>query len=440
MLKDEYIKEKITTAAKRKTRRKDVKKVVDHMDKSVSEIKQLLINEEFIPDFHVPKLINESSCGKIRKIVKPNYKYEQIIHHMVVGQFGEVVSHGIYEHVYGTTKGKGTHKGSDQVEKWMKKYQGKKTYVLKTDIHHFFDSIDRGILKHKIDNVIRDKKFIRLMFILIEYDRIAEVLNEIVISGKDISIQQKKRISTLIAFDRIDQTIQLVLKMNLKQRTFLKVKEIIVDQRKGIPIGYYSSGWLGDFYLKDLDQHIVQDLHPDHYIRYRDDMVFISRNKRTLHRIQKELEGYMREELKIELKGNWQVFRFEYDPDNRKGRMIDFLGFQNHSNRKTLRKSTLRRIKRKSLKIGKEQRTSWYEATQIMSYLGQISHADVYKYYEDYVKPNVNARKMKRIISKHQRKENEKNEIRMEKGRKHSITGTHRQQVSAGKDVYQEEH
>lgn len=424
MLNDDYIKEKIQKAAKRKTRRKDVKRVIDHMDESVAEIKRILINEEFVPDFHVPKMINENSCGKVRKIVKPNYKYEQIIHHMIVGQFGKVVSHGIYEHVYGTMKGKGTHKGSEQLAKWMKKYQNKKVYILKTDIHHFFDTIDRGILKHKIDKVIRDKQFIRLMFILIEYDRIAEVLNIIAVSGTVLDIHQKKKISTLIAFDRIDQAVALISGMNLKDKAYLNAKEVIKDIRKGIPLGYYSSGWLGDFYLKDLDQHIIQDLHPDHYIRYRDDMVFVSKNKRTLHKIRKELDRYMADELKLELKKNWEVFRFEYDPEKHKGRMIDFLGFQQHCNRKTLRKSTLRRVRRKSLKIGKKSRTSWYDATQIMSYMGQIRHADVYKYYEDYVKPLVNVRKMKRIISKHQRKENEKDEIRMEKGRKHDVAGS----------------
>ena len=46
MLNDDYIKEKIQKAAKRKTRRKDVKRVIDHMDESVAEIKRLYHTKE----------------------------------------------------------------------------------------------------------------------------------------------------------------------------------------------------------------------------------------------------------------------------------------------------------------------------------------------------------------------------------------------------------
>ena len=74
------IKEAILKAAKRKTKRKDVKKILENIDEYANELYEILKNEEFVPDFHIKKVINENSCGKTREIVKPNYKWEQIEH------------------------------------------------------------------------------------------------------------------------------------------------------------------------------------------------------------------------------------------------------------------------------------------------------------------------------------------------------------------------
>jgi hypothetical protein len=134
----------------------------------------------------------------------------------------------------------------------------------------------------------------------------------------------------------------------------------------------------------------------------------------------------MKDELRLEMKSNWQIFRFEYvGKDGRiRGRMLDFLGFQFHYDRKTLRKSILKRIRRKALRIGakKGQKISWYEASQMLSYMGTIQAADVYGFYERNIKDQIQVKRLKKIVSKHTRRENAKNEDHLQKSGKPGIS------------------
>ena len=138
--------------------------------------------------------------------------------------------------------------------------------------------------------------------------------------------------------------------------------------------------------------------------------------------------AYLNDNLDLEIKGDWQVFRFEYpvfdkggnpvlDKDGKqvtKGRMLDFMGFQFHHDRTTIRKSNIEAARRKANHISKQDKISWYNASVMLSYMGLFKHTDTYNYYIDYIKPKINVKKLKRIVSKHSRKENEHD--RLEKG------------------------
>jgi len=413
-------------AARKKTRRRDVRRILENLDEHIDILYGILEREEFIPSYHEANIIQETSCRKARRIVKPNYQYEQVVHHAAIKQFSQIVTAGLYEQVCGSIKGRGTHGASKTVEKWIREYDGKKFYILKTDIRHFFESIDREILKAKLKKVIRDKRFLRLMYILIEYDRIGEAVHYMAKGRRNMTIEDKKDLATEIAYGRTDRALSIIRKYKPDPATMKIVFGSITESRRGVPLGYYTSQWNGNFYLKDLDHYIVQVLQPDHYMRYMDDMIFISRNKRSLKKIREEVARYMKDELHLEMKSNWQIFRFEYVGRDGKirGRMLDFLGFQFHYDRKTLRKSILKRIRRKALRIGskKGQKISWYEASQMLSYMGTIQAADVYGFYERYIKDQIQVRRLKKIVSKHTRRENAKNEDQLQKSGKPGIS------------------
>ena len=114
---------------------------------------------------------------------------------------------------------------------------------------------------------------------------------------------------------------------------------------------------------------------------------------------------------------NWKDGKPVLDENGKqvtKGRMLDFMGFQFHHDRTTIRKSNIEAARRKANHISKQDKISWYNASVMLSYMGLFKHTDTYNYYIEYIKPKINVKKLKRIVSKHSRKENEHD--RLEKG------------------------
>ncbi|PWM25951.1 MAG: hypothetical protein DBX48_05790 [Limosilactobacillus fermentum] len=412
MLQDDYIKQCFLNASKKKKNRNDVQEVLNNLDKHAALLKMMLSEELFVPDYHEPSVINESSSKKTRRILKPHYRYEQVVHHCVIGQFKPIVMNGLYEFSCGSIPDRGVHYGKKYMRKWIDSYGGKKLYVLKMDVHHFFESIDRRILKGKLKKVVRDKRFYRLLCILIEHDKIAHVAKILTDAGIEIDAEQTKRLVGCIAFDDTTGALTVLREIGISGEMFEELETIIEEIHNGVPLGYFTSQWFGNFYLKALDHYIKEELHAERYMRYMDDMVILGKSKKKLHRIHNAIETYMRNELNLEIKGDWQVFRFEYvDKDgNVRGRMLDFMGFQFHHDRTTIRKSNLESARRKANHISKQEKISWYNASVMLSYMGLFKHTDTYNYYQEYIKPKINIKKLKKIVSKHSRKENEQRE------------------------------
>ena len=258
---------------------------------------------------------------------------------------------GFYEYSCGSIPKRGCHYGKKHVEKWIRSYPENETvYVLKMDIRHFFENIDHDILKSKLSKIIRDKKFLRLVF------------------------------------------------------------KIIDNHEVGLPLGYYTSQWFANFYLKDFDHFVKEELGAEFYIRYMDDMTIFSTDKQRLHEIRKAIEEYLGTKLHVHLKDNWQVFPLAETKDDNHGRCLDFMGFKFYRKYTSVRKSILYRVRRKANKIDKKNRegkpVTWKDATSMISYMGWIDKTNTYQYYLDYIKPKVIIKSMKRKVSKHHRKEN----------------------------------
>lgn len=413
MLHDDYIRKCFKDAAKGKTKRNDVQKILENLDAEVGILKEILQREMFVPDFHKKCVINENNCHKTRRILKPNYKYEQVVHHCAIGQFKPIVLKGLYDFSCGSIPGRGVHYGKKYMKKWIESYDGKKLYVLKMDIHHFFESIDRTILKKKLREVIRDGRFYRLMCVLVEYDRTAETIKILEDVSTEMSEDEVRSLVSCIAFDDDAGALEVLQGAGVSGATFEATRDVICDRRKGVPLGYFTSQWFGNFYLKKLDHYIKQELKVDHNMRYVDDMVILGRNKKKLHAVRRAIAEYLEKELKLELKKDWQVFRFEYvaKDGSVRGRMLDYMGFQFHHDRITMRKSTIQRARIKAYRIKAKEKITWYDAAAMLSYMGWFKHTDTYDYYLRYIKPCVNVKKLKKIVSKHQRKENERERL-----------------------------
>lgn len=148
------------------------------------------------------------------------------------------------------------------------------------------------------------------------------------------------------------------------------------------------------------------------YKRHRPTVMRILENKEAkaeeLHRIAAALAAFLRKNLHLSLKGDWQVFRFEKQSpraDKASGRAINALGYVIHRNRVGVRKTSLQRVRRKANRIYAKGRCTLHDAQSMVSRAGLLRHANAYHYYEKHIKPRVNIRYCKRKISAHMKKQ-----------------------------------
>lgn len=112
---EEQIKD-IYKASKGKSKREEAAEVKADIEKHRRILDKKLKNNSFIPRRHNTKIIQENSCKKTRKIVKPKYMYEQMAHHSVMRVFVPIAMRGMYYHVYGSIPGKGVHRGKGRLK------------------------------------------------------------------------------------------------------------------------------------------------------------------------------------------------------------------------------------------------------------------------------------------------------------------------------------
>lgn len=351
MTEQEEIKRSIIEAAREKTGRPEVKRALANIDNKARGLQEQLISGKWYPPKHAKSRLCEGSHKKTRMIVKPRWDDEQIVHHVLMRQFRKIVEPRLYRYACGSLKGRGPHFAKRTIKRWRDEYKGKRFYVAELDIKGFYDNVDTEILKSMIRKRIRDKKYLTVLF------------------------------------------------------------RVIDGGAPGLPKGFYTSPWFSHFMLTPMDNYITKTLRPDHYLRYADNMFLFSKNKKKLHQIVREVFRYLWERLHLQIKEDWQVFRFE--SMNRKtgkvtGRAVNCLGFVIHRDRVTMRKSILERARAKANRIKRNGRMRRIDAAAIVSYMGWFKHTDTYGYYLRWIKPKVSVRYCKRRIAAHTRKKNRK--------------------------------
>lgn len=157
-----------------------------------------------------------------------------------------------------------------------------------------------------------------------------------------------------------------------------------IEDGKGIPIGNYTSQYFANFYLSYFDHWLKEEMKVKYVIRYMDDIVILHESKKYLHNLRNEIENYLWTNLKLKVKGNWQVF-----PSRVRG--IDFVGYRHFGDYILLRKSTAKKLKRKMrrilVKVKSGQQMSYSEWCSINSYKGWVIWCNGYNLTEKYIKP-----------------------------------------------------
>lgn len=365
----------IDNAIKGKRNRFDVKKILANREEHIKKLKNILLNQEFKARKHKAMIIKDGSSKKERLVIQPDIKDEQFIHHAVVQVLKPIFLKGMYEFSCGSIPNRGGHYGKKYVEKFIRRHKADIKYVLKFDIRHFYPNIDTDILKAKLSKLIHDDKMLYLLGQIID---------------SNVAVME----------DGSEKTI-------------------------GVPIGYYTSQWFANWFLQDIDHFIKEKLKVKCYVRYVDDFVIFGRNKKELHKYLKEIEQELTK-LNLKLKGNYQVYRFDYidKEGKRKGRPLDFMGFKFYRDKTTLRRTIMLKATRKAKKMYKKKKLTWFDCCQLISYMGYFLATDTYGTFQKYIKPYVNIKNCKRQISIRQNKINikeTKNGTKLDESRKQTV-------------------
>lgn len=234
-------------------------------------------------------------------------------------------------------KGKGTHFAMNRLSGFFRNYYkkyGSKGYILKCDIHKYFDSIDHKVLKTRLMKIVKDRDVFGLL------ERI---------------------------IDSYEKT-----------------------PGKGLPMGNQTSQCFALCYLDGLDRLVKEKYRMKYYTRYMDDCIILCQDKEELKQCLSAMQDYVEEELLLAFNEKTQLTAMKDS--------VDYLGFRFYLTDtgkviRRLRTSGKRRWKRRLKKIKRQYREdeiAFDEITRsIASYKGHLKHGHTYrlqkKVFHDFV-------------------------------------------------------
>jgi retron-type reverse transcriptase len=135
-----------------------------------------------------------------------------------------------------------------------------------------------------------------------------------------------------------------IIQKKIKCNDTLDLLHNIVYSVEGVPIGNYTSQWFGNLYLNELDTYLKQDNHIKGYIRYCDDFLLFHNDKSYLSSLSLKVQDFVWTKLRLIL-SKCDLFQVK--------RGVDFLGYRHFPSHVLLRKSTVKRVKKRLLELPK---------------------------------------------------------------------------------------
>jgi len=202
----------------------------------------LSLQKDFLDNNYTPGPLRtfEIKDPKWRKISAAPFR-DRVAHHVLCNIVEPFFERRYIYHSYACRKEKGTHKAIDQAQSYCQKYR----YYLKLDIRSFFASIDHDVIMNILERIFKDKRLLSLFQVIVEHGS---------------------------------------------------------KTKKGLPIGNLTSQHLANLYLDQLDHFIKEELRVKGYLRYMDDFVLFSNDKRELHGWYGQIDRFLASKLYLELK------------------------------------------------------------------------------------------------------------------------------------------
>lgn len=312
----------ITEASRGKRHRAAVRRVMDDLPRHVTAIRDMLINQSFIPSKYYVTMRYDHRTKKHRKIQRPVFFPDQCIHWLIVLAVKNIFMRGMYHWNCGSIPRRGISHGHKAVRRWLTNDNKGTKYTLKMDVQKFYDSVPHDRLMATMRHKIKDEKMLSL------------------------------------------------------------IKRVVDSADTGIPIGNYTSQWFANLYLEKLDHYIKESLRVKYYVRYIDDLVLFGGNKKELHKARKSIGNFLDAELGLKLKGNWQVFKTA----SRGVDFLGYVFFHTHINLRARNfLAFVRQCNKVRKKVAERVAVPYTMAAGLLSRIGQFKYFDSRKIKTKYL-------------------------------------------------------
>lgn len=167
-------------------------------------------------------------------------------------------------------------------------------------------------------------------------------------------------------FASIDhQTLKNILFRHITDQETIRLLGNVIDSfPQGIPLGNLTSQLLANVYMNEFDQLVKHHLKAKYYIRYADDFVFMSEDRKYLEGLLDQIQKFLRDKLKLKLHPD-KVYIKTFSSG------LDFLGWVHFTDHRVLRRATRRRLRRRLKENPKPE--------VMQSYLGLLRRGNTQK-------------------------------------------------------------
>lgn len=210
-----------------------------YLGDNLVRLKRELQNQTYQPGPYESFYIHEPK----KRLISAAPFYDRVAHHALCNIITPYFERRFIPNSFANRVGKGTHRAIDQCQQYARRFR----YVLQGDVTQFFPSIDHAILQIEIAKSLPDPSLMWLV-------------ERILASGQDVLAEE---------YDMV----------------YFPGDDLFAVQRpRGLPIGNLTSQWWANAYLNPFDHFVQRELRCKAYLRYVDDFLLFSNDKKELWR------------------------------------------------------------------------------------------------------------------------------------------------------------
>ena len=241
------------------------------IDSNVHRVHNMLLMGNYHPGEYRKKIVFEA--GKVREIWYTTEWDDQVVQRAIQRTLGVKLENSMIPETYASMKGRGIHRALRHIRRLLARTPfASELWAYQIDIRKFYASIRHDILKQVLEQKIKDRKMLNLLYVFID------------------SFPCEKYLRLHPGFEG-----------------------------RGIPIGNIISPLLANFFVSDFDHWAKEVFRATGYYRYADDTLALLRSRDEARDFRTATHKFM-ESVDLIIKPDEQIYPI-------KSRPIDFVGY-----------------------------------------------------------------------------------------------------------------